>query len=121
MDKDSFLELLRGFGLPAENVYEDISEIGCLLWNNSNMSLTIVAAKGMRPMLQLVILRSNNNYAYFNCNLDGVNGLAISGIVEFARKNSDELYAVATTSRGSFNISNIGHTNRVFEFAPFAA
>lgn len=118
MDKDSFIDLLRSYALPTENVYEDTSEVGSLLWNNSKSSLAIIAEKGMEPTLQLVILHSNNNYAYFNCSLDGINGVEIEELVEFVRINSCDLYAAATTASGSFNISNIGPTNQVFEFAP---
>jgi len=118
MDKGIFVDLLRSNALPTENVYEDISEIGYLLWNNSRSSLAIVATKDMRPMLQLVIMRSRNNYAYFNCGLDGVNGVALAELIEYAKTDGDDLYAAAMTANGSFKISNIGPTNHVFDFAP---
>lgn len=104
MNQPAFVKILQGYDLPTESVYEDVSEIGTVLWHNSTLAVKVVWAFESRPCLLLVVLHPTNDYSYFQCDLAELDSTNVARIIEHAKDHADSLHAAAMTADNTLSV-----------------
>ncbi len=117
MNKALFLELLENYELSSEEVYEDLSEIGKVLWRNDKLAVKVVCAIESQPCLSLVVLAPNDDYYYFESKLAGFSSSDVGELIANVKAHSESIRQSATQAEDFICISTSGKEstfNRVY-------
>ena len=117
MNKDIFIHVLNAYGIGSDQVYEDISELGKVLWHNDKLSLKVVSSQQKQPCLVIVVLRTIGEYLYFECSLDEFDISTIAQVIEYVQANDELLYETTTKANDVLDIT-IGNRNWQFRVGP---
>ena len=104
MRKTEFSHYLKLFGLAHAEIYEDISEIGTVVWNNEQLSIQIFCAAECEPRLLLVALASTGGYCYYESELKQGDYSSLNNIIKYAQSHSELLHQLAVSGRATFNV-----------------
>ena len=108
MDKTAFVEVLEKYDLSSENVYEDLSEIGTVLWHDDSLAIKVVCAIEGHPRLSLVTLRPDGDYNYFESELQRFSSSELEGVVTYVKENSSSLRQSSISTDKAISISVAG-------------
>lgn len=90
-------------------MYEDISEIGTVLWHNERLAIKVVCAGGFTPCLLLVNLEPTNEYAYFECELTEFSNMRVADVIKYVIENTDSIYESTLMAGNALCISADGN------------
>lgn len=108
MDKASFCAVLDKYKLPWENVYEDLSEMGTVLWHNDSFAIKVVCPIKAQPCLSFVALCPDGDYVYFESELSRFSSTEVEEVVTYAKENCDSLQQSAVLRGEELSISVSG-------------
>jgi len=114
MNKNTFIDVLKACGIDEDQVYEDLSELGKVLWYNDKLSLKVVWIQEKQPCLVIVVLRPTGEYLYFECSLDEFDISTIAQVMEYVQVNAEPLYDTTMKANDILDIS-IGNRNWTFK------
>jgi len=114
MSKNIFIEVIKAYGISADKVYEDLSELGKVLWHNDKLALKVAWMQGKQPCLVLVVLRPTGEYLYFECNLEEFDISTLEKVIKFVQVNNELLYDTAIKATNALDIS-ISNRNWAFK------
>ena len=104
MNEAAFIEILKAYELPTENMYEDLSALGLNLWHNDRLGLSVEWAYDKQPSLRIVIVRSTDNYSYLECNLKEFDNLTLARVIEYVKDQNGTLYKAALMAHDTLTI-----------------
>lgn len=98
MEHAEFIALLQGYGLPSEDVYEDISEVGVMLWHDRHLAIQVAAPAGRDPHLKLVTSCGPESYAWFEHPLRNLSPSDMGDLLLSLRKDAEWVRETARSS-----------------------
>ncbi len=105
MNKATFVEVLEQYELPSEDVYEDLSEFGKVLWHNEHLAVKIVCAIEGQPCLSLVVLAPSGDCYHFERDLTDFGGSEVGDVIAYVKQHSDAIRQSAISTEDSTRIS----------------
>jgi hypothetical protein len=92
MDMREFEAVLTKYGLPVDNTYEDLSEVGSVLWHNGrDLAIKVACEANRRPKLLFVAMTSDGNYEYLESALEELSGSDIAAMLGYVRKHAEAI------------------------------
>lgn len=108
VNKALFLEVLENYELPSEEVYEDLSEIGKVLWHNNKLAVKVVCAIEGQPCLSLVVMAPDDDYYNFESKLAGFSSSDVGELIAHVKEHSESIRQSATQAENFICISTSG-------------
>lgn len=112
MDTATFIEVLESHEIPSQGVYEDLSEIGKVLWHDDNLAIKIVCAVEGHPRVSLVALGPDDQYHFFEADLGGFSGSEVSELVSHVKEHSVRILRAAIQAEEFLCISAAGNKSK---------
>lgn len=92
MDMREFETVLVKYGLPVDNTYEDLSEVGSVLWHNGgDLAIKVACEANRRPKLLFVAMTSDGNYDYLESALEELSGSDIAAMLGYVREHAEAI------------------------------
>ncbi len=104
MDISNFNSLLADYGIPLDDTYEDLSEVGTPIWHNDDLSINIVCKADSHPCLSLVVFTSKGDYVYFESPLAKFTSSEVSGFVAYVRENLESIRRTVLSAISSISV-----------------
>ena len=112
MDTATFIKVLESHELPSRGVYEDLSEIGKVLWHDKNLAIKVVCAIEGRPRVSLVGLGPSGEYHFFESDLSGFSGFEVLELVTHVKEHSAKILQSAIQAEEFICISTAGKESK---------